>query len=380
MNWKSDLKQLKEELPKSHNFLFHNITEKEFNDKIDQLEASREKINPYKMVVEFSKIIASVGDAHTMLEIPKNNMLPFKVFNFEEGIYMIGVTKGLEPLTNKKIIEIEGTPIEEIIEKLTEIISHENKQFVKSQLPALLTCSDILYGLDLCNSVNEVEITYEISEGLYSKKILNSILLSQWQSIFSDLNNNENNVPLYRKHKELNYWCQLIENNTKLYVNYKKCKEMDERPINNFIEGLKVTIEEYKCDKIIIDFRNNNGGNSELFRPFLEWIAKYEKRKSGFEILVIVGRDTFSSALLNVFFLKFNTKAIFVGEATGGKPNCYGEVKYFKLKESGLYVRYSTRYYYLIDDYSWDSFYPDIILPVSINDYINNIDKCEEYY
>ena len=121
-----------------------------------------------------------------------------------------------------------------------------------------------------------------------------------------------------------------------------------------------------------------------MLRPFIDWLSDFqrirnENTKQVFKIFVIVGRDTFSSALLNVYQLKFKTKAIFIGEATGGKPDCYGEVNYFKLRESGLSVRYSTRYYYLIEEYLQDSFYPEISCSVSIRDYLENRDPCMEW-
>jgi len=139
-----------------------------------------------------------------------------------------------------------------------------------------------------------------------------------------------------------------------------------------------------RIESIVLDYRNNNGGNSELFKPFIEWLSDFQKERNEnskqlFKIFVIVGRDTFSSALLNVYLLKFKTKAIFVGEATGGKPNCYGEVKYFRLRESGLSVRYSTRYYYIIEEYWQDSFYPDINFSVSFSDYLEGRDPCVEW-
>jgi hypothetical protein len=39
-----------------------------------------------------------------------------------------------------------------------------------------------------------------------------------------------------------------------------------------------------------------------------------------------------------------------VGEATGGEPNHYGEVKQFKLPNSGITVRYSTKYFHWLDE------------------------------
>ncbi len=54
------------------------------------------------------------------------------------------------------------------------------------------------------------------------------------------------------------------------------------------------------------------------------------------KIFVVIGRRTFSSGLLNAHDLAARTRAILIGEPTGGKPNSYGEVESFTLPRSGL--------------------------------------------
>ncbi len=93
---------------------------------------------------------------------------------------------------------------------------------------------------------------------------------------------------------------------------------------------------------------------------------------------MIVGRKTFSSAILNSLDFKNYTKAIFVGEPTGGRPNHYGEVKSFSLPNSGLKVRYSTKYFThsKTDD---NSFYPDHEITTRFEDYKNGIDPVVDW-
>lgn len=161
-----------------------------------------------------------------------------------------------------------------------------------------------------------------------------------------------------------------------LYINYNKCREMEGLRVSDFSESLKAEISSNKeIKRIIIDFRNNSGGNSELFKPFLVWLSRNQNVNQRGKLFVIVGRDTFSSASLNVYYLKFNTNAIFIGEPTGAKPNHFGEVQYLELESSGLMIRYSTKYYELIEDDNQQSFIPDVECEVSFKDYIRGIDR-----
>lgn len=387
MNWELDLEQLAEDLPKFHNNFFHNISKQEFCEKTEKLKRKGKNMNAYSMVAELSKLIALAGDAHTALEIPKNNMLPIECYWFEEGIYITRTSPEFDGLINKKILEIDGVPLSEIIQELKEMISHENIQFVKAQLPGLLMCTDVLYGLEIAYSVEEVSLKVEGQDGSQTSLILPAVKYAEWERLVNKEDCKEKTIklPLFRKNEGLYYWQQKIQDGKILYVNYKKCRDMESISVEKFAGELKDALEgDRETEGIILDYRNNRGGNSELFRPFIEWLSDFQKGRAEkfnrpFKIYVVVGRDTFSSALLNVYLLKFKTKAIFVGEATGGKPNCYGEVKYFKLRESGLSVRYSTRYYYLIEDYQVDSFYPDVDFGVSFKDYLENRDACVEW-
>jgi hypothetical protein len=54
--------------------------------------------------------------------------------------------------------------------------------------------------------------------------------------------------------------------------------------------------------------------------------------------------SVFTSGLLNAIDLRQKTNATFVGEATGGKPNHFGEVGNFRLPNSRLQVNYAKRF------------------------------------
>ena len=83
---------------------------------------------------------------------------------------------------------------------------------------------------------------------------------------------------------------------------------------------------------------------------------------------MLIGRRTFSSAILNALDMKKQTAALFAGEPTGGKPNHYGEVQSFKLPRSGLAVTYSVKYFKVIDG-DPDSLVPDIRVPLNFAEF-----------
>jgi tetratricopeptide (TPR) repeat protein len=67
-------------------------------------------------------------------------------------------------------------------------------------------------------------------------------------------------------------------------------------------------------DKLIIDLRQNNGGNGLMILPFLNQIIKRDYINKEGSIFVISGNRTHSAASIFMYELAVHTHAIFVGE------------------------------------------------------------------
>ncbi len=92
---------------------------------------------------------------------------------------------------------------------------------------------------------------------------------------------------------------------------------------------------------------------------------------------MLIGRGTFSSALLNAMELKDQTQATLAGEPTGGKPNHFGEVRTFTLPHSGLTVFHSTKYFVRVPGNPL-SLEPDRRIPITFKDFEAGTDPVLE--
>ena len=394
--WQEDLEQLRVELQLKHKNLYFQNSREDFFRDVDQLINDLDELDHFMVIVRIAKIIASFRDAHTTLMIPGKWFLPFEFYWFEEGIYIVDVVNdgidGYSESVNKRVTHINKVPIADVVRRLGRIISHENEAFLKSQLPRYLRVAEVLYGLDVIDDLSRVSLGLEGIEGIVSDIVVET----------NDLGNCLRDVsldcelPLFRRNKGWNYWSQYIEEQKLLYINYNSCKDMDNingKGIVDIVDGGVVSfftkMMEHICrdgvEVVVVDLRNNLGGNSNLLEPFIKdlkaWKYCEDRWESGAAKVVyaIVGRDTFSSALLNAYSLKKDAGAVILGEASGGKPNCYGEVQYFDLVNSRLKVRYSTKYYEIVEDDNQLSLVPDVVFGVYFKDYINCIDPVMEY-
>lgn len=387
MNKKSDIKWLEildfleHEMPGRHKNLYFSANEQEYLSRIHTLRKNLDRLEALEIQIHLAKIIASIGDAHTSIDFPVNVLCPLEFYWFSDGIYPVNTAKADLVLRYKKIIRINGMTIETVIDKMSEMISHENQSYLKSLLPKYLPAIEFLYGLQIVDSIQGCTFTYLDESGDAQDWFVPARHFSHYQSQLQEnrVDFVHDKLPLFRRNSECNYWMEYLEPSKTLYFKYNICKVMADESIDAFSEKWLEFIEENMPEKLVIDMRNNTGGNSTLLDPFIEALSKINYLKQPGKLFVIIGRDTFSSALLNVFSLKNTMGAILIGEPTGGKPNCYGEVLRIKMKHSGIVINYSTKYYHLIESDSMLSLLPDVQIEYTIQDYINLTDPCMDY-
>jgi C-terminal processing protease CtpA/Prc len=130
--------------------------------------------------------------------------------------------------------------------------------------------------------------------------------------------------------------------------------------------------------RVVVDLRSNSGGNSEIIKPLLDGLKVRPSLWAKGHLYVLIGDATFSSGVSAVLDLREEFHAILAGESTGGKPNSYGEIKSLALPNSKLTIYYSTKYFQAMRDADPPSVEPDLIVPLSIDDFLTGRDPVLE--
>ncbi len=374
--WMQDLDFLATELPKKHKNLYHNLSEAEFQIQIQELKTKLPLMDQNEILVGLMRILASVGDSHTTLGYRPQQALPLMLYWFKDGIAILNTTAEYEEILYGKITSLGGKSIEDVIAALTAIIPHENEAQVKNKIPNVLTDTVILNGMKLIPSQDTASLTVLTVSGrtvTLDMKPLSFASKPEWLVDTSD----ESHAPPYLRNRRLFYWYEIFPYSQTLYFKYNSCQNMKDQPFSDFVNTLFSAADDEKIKRIVIDLRHNGGGNSGIFAPFLEELKKRPGFLQNGIIYVLIGRRTFSSAVLNAIELKNQTPSIFVGEPTGGKPNHYGEVKTFRLPQSGIPVTFSIKYFRVIDD-DPASLVPDLLIEPKISDYLKKVDPVLE--
>ena len=95
--------------------------------------------------------------------------------------------------------------------------------------------------------------------------------------------------------------------------------------------------------RVIVDVRLNGGGNNQSYRPLYSVLASPRINRPG-RLYLLVGRATFSAAGNFAAEIDRYTRAVLVGEPTGGGVNQYGDATTITLPATGWEVHVATSY------------------------------------
>lgn len=374
-----DIQYFKQELPKRHKNLFSNISKKEFNKRTDQLLNKVDQLNNKQVFVELNKIVASVGDAHTSINIYDGYHYPLQFWIFDGKVYVVNTDKSLKAMMYSQVLKINGMDIGKVMERLTLLISHENDNCILAMLPNYLLAPVYMYGLGIIKNENETKFTVQKDGKI--KDFTVKALEYEKNANFVNQDTKDAFIGRYDTYYDYKY----LSDCRALYFEYNACADMQNLKFTDFNKKMFDDIEKNDIDRIIVDLRSNSGGNSEVLNPFTSRLKGYIAENPKVKVYILVGRGTFSSGMFAIYRVKEAApEAISVGEPTGGALDCYGDIKSFNLPNSGIPVNYSTKYFEFSKSFRYKNggvgtFLPDIIKQPTIEDYKNGTDVALDY-
>jgi C-terminal processing protease CtpA/Prc len=126
-----------------------------------------------------------------------------------------------------------------------------------------------------------------------------------------------------------------------VYLIYGAVGSDEDNPIDAFAAEMFAFIEANEVDRLIIDVRNNGGGDNTFNAPLVHGVIASRVNRPG-GVYVLTGRQTFSAAQNFANWMERHTQALFVGEPTGGRPNHFGDAEIYPLPETQTVVLIST--------------------------------------
>lgn len=343
LDWNADLSHLARELPKTHPNAFHTVSRETFEKEIDTLKAKAAEMQPHEVVVEMARIVAIVGDGHTRLTFPAEgffqghtkteppkdpslafHVLPVRFAIFEDGLTIVRAAD--QRLVGARVTRIGTKTAQEAIDAVLPVVHGDNEWQKKEIVAGYLAMTEVLHARGVVASREEVPVTLANGETVTLKP-------------------GTLDMPPARKPWSFRH---LPETDAVLF-DYDEVANTGEETLAQFAQRMFRFIDEQPVSKLIIDLRDNYGGNGSLNRSILHGIIRSKKLQAPGSLFVLIGRRTFSAAMMLAVDLEQHTNAIFIGEPTGGSPNSYGDSRKILLPSSGLTVRVSSLYWQTSD-------------------------------
>jgi tetratricopeptide (TPR) repeat protein len=360
--WQRDLALLHRELVRKSYPRYVQVSPQELEAEVAKLGKNISNLSDLQAAVEVMKLMAKMGVGHTEALPPHTlefaQTLPMKFFLFKEGLYVIAADPKYQDLLGSQVLKFGGSDVDQAMAALAPVVFKDNDMWLKSMVPNLLRYTALLKALSLITDASQVPLTIRDLRG-HTRTVTVGADPSQpdiWNSYpypstwvgFAPAGAGPE--PLYLKNMDAFYWFQYLPQSRIVYFQFNRVLPDAKEPFDQFVKRLFAFIDQHDVDKLIIDLRWNNGGNTYLVPPLIDALVRTPEINREGSLFVIIGRRTFSAAENAAAYIQRQTKAIFVGEPTGGKPNSLGDETYFTLPYSKLQTS--------VADVYWESSWP----------------------
>lgn len=262
-----DLAYLKSSLQETHYSLYTYITKEAFDQNFEHVKSSikKDSFNVLETTSLFQSVVSKVNNGHTEIPFPAASYFAYADSNgtlfpleiaFEGGKALIrrNLSDNNSIKINSEVISINGLSINEVLNRIFRLISAERKYF---KLAKLELFSFPRYYWQAFGEEKNFVVEIKQDEQLKKYELTSIDLIDGFESKRSDI---------FSSSRELKF----LENAAYLKPgNFSG----DELQFKGFIDSCFVEIRKKNAPNLIIDLRNNLGGDDILSDYMVSYIA-----------------------------------------------------------------------------------------------------------
>lgn len=359
--WAHDLDLLAVEVERMHPDPWRKTPRDTFLREVARLKADVSRLTDAQVYVRVMALLARVGDGHTGIPpqaVPGwgNRSLPLIFRLFPDGLYVVAADSAHAPLAGMAVTRVAGRPVAEVIDSLRRVSGEDNERGWLRKVPWLVRYPQMLQALGLAPDAERVRLTLRGADGEREVELgVEPVELTSqertmgrpgWRQAFDGAPGPE---PLYFRNRRAIYWFEPVPAERMVYFQFNTVRDDPAEPLAAFAARLGRALNEPGVERLVVDLRWNNGGNTLLVTPLLAAIMGSRVNRPG-GVVVLADRYTYSAAMNFATYLQRFTPAVFVGEPTSSDPNFIGEDNFIFLPYSRLPVG--------ISDVFWQSSWP----------------------
>ncbi|MDX2140383.1 MAG: hypothetical protein SF123_20020 [Chloroflexota bacterium] len=380
--WQQDLDYLVQNIGVVHRNAFWRVSREDFEAQAAALRAQIPTLADGEIMTRMAELLALIGDGHTrpyLHEYGFYRTFPIGLRWLGNDLVVMSATETYRDVIGGRVVQIGAMDTPAAMVAVTPLISIDNHQQLLARSPQWLTTPEALAAVDALDDAESGVYVVEMADGervtLELLPIASDDAELEWVTIYEVL---AGAPPLRMQNPNSYYWYTYLEETQALYFQYNICANDPEQSFADFNTEMFAFIDANPVANIVIDVRFNGGGNSTVLRPFIDAIKARPQLNTADTLSVLIGRGTFSSAVMNALQLDEETNARLIGEGTSGKPNHYGETRTFELPNSQIPISYSTRFFRQLTDRDPEALYPNWEIAMTWEDLLTGRDPVLE--
>lgn len=385
-SWNQDLDFIYQQVLSIHPDPFTKISKDTFDLNVQRLRNKLDQSTDDEIRTEIIRLVGMIGDGHTRLHGKQlsDRWFPLRIEKFKDGHFVTATSPDYQNLIGAKVTRIGRYESNRTFEMAGSVFSFDNQYSRDYYAPAVLTMVSIMNGLNISGSRDTIDLSIQF-KGANTRDV--QVIANEFESDqelawywlkdgvpsdscirFHDMA--QNPLPLCYHNPDRNYWFEHLKEFDLVYMRFNVCKDDANESFDEFNKRMWNFIDTNNVKRLIIDLRNNMGGNSGILQPLIHGIIKRDLINRKGNIFAIIGGKTWSAAMHCASFLEEHTNLIFVGEPTGSAPNHFADPSISILPNSGMVLMVSRLYWqnaFPDDSREWIS--PDIQVSITSDDY-----------
>ncbi len=380
--WVQDVRYLADNLIYLHPNAFDAVPQDTFDAQVNRLIADVPTLTAAQIWVGIAEIAALLNDGHTepYLHVPGFfRLYPLRLGWYGDDLVVTGAHPDYVEAVGARVTHIGSTDVQSAFEAVERVISYDNAQSLRFSSQTFLRTPEVLAAVGILEDAERGQYTLERPDGATFEVEVVPVATDdrsfQYVTLYDAL---DIAPPVRTLNPDRDYWYTYLEDSQTIYFHYYRCNDNPDYPFAAFVTEMMTFIDSHEVARVVVDLRFNGGGNSTVIDPFMDAIRARPSLIAEGKLFVLIGHQTFSSAMQNAIDFDNQTNAILIGEPTGGKPNAYGETRTFNLPNSGIEVQYSTRFFRNLADSDPEAVMPQIEVSITWADLLAGHDSVLE--